>query len=197
MVVPPLHSILGSRTPAPLTEIKAARRRGRSLDLSQRRCKEKAMRTALIFGAALALASSLAIAQGYGPGYGQGRSMMGEGTMGGGMMGYGQQGGVFAALGLSEEQHQKVLAIQEEHRNKNWVAMGEVRAEQYKLRSLYGADKVDADKVAEQQKKVDELRRQMLKSRVEAHNQMASVLTPEQRKLLRQHAPWWLSDDAG
>jgi len=26
---------------------------------------------------------------------------------------------------------------------------------------------------------------------------MASVLTPEQRKLLRQHAPWWLSDDAG
>ena len=159
------------------------------------------MRTALIFGAALALASSLATAQGYGPGYGQGRGMMGEGTMGGGMMGrgmmgYGQQGGVFAALGLSEEQHQKVLAIQEEHRNKNWAAMGEVRAEQYKLRSLYGADKVDADKVAEQQKKVDELRRQMLKSRVEAHNQMASVLTPEQRKLLRQHAPWWLSDDA-
>ena len=160
------------------------------------------MRTALIFGAALALASSLATAQGYGPGYGQGRGMMGEGTMGGGMMGrgmmgYGQQGGVFAALGLSEEQHQKVLAIQEEHRNKNWAAMGEVRAEQYKLRSLYGADKVDADKVAEQQKKVDELRRALLKSRVEAHNQMAAVLTPEQRKLLRQQAPWWLSDDAG
>ena len=160
------------------------------------------MRTALIFGAALALASSLATAQGYGPGYGQGRGMMGEGTMGGGMMGrgmmgYGQQGGVFAALGLSEEQHQKVLAIQEEHRNKNWAAMGEVRAEQYKLRNLYGADKVDADKVAEQQKKVDELRRQVLKSRVEAHNQMAAVLTPEQRRLLRQQAPWWLSDDAG
>ena len=160
------------------------------------------MRTALIFGAALALASSLATAQGYGPGYGQGRGMMGEGTMGGGMMGrgmmgYGQQGGVFAALGLSEEQHQKVLAIQEEHRNKNWAAMGEVRTEQYKLRSLYGAEKVDADKVAEQQKKVDELRRALLKSRVEAHNQMAAVLTPEQRKLLRQQAPWWLSDDAG
>ena len=152
------------------------------------------MRTALIFGAALALASSLATAQGYGPGYGQGRGMMGEGTMGGGMMGrgmmgYGQQGGVFAALGLSEEQHQKVLAIQEEHRNKNWAAMGEVRAEQYKLRSLYSAEKIDADKVTEQQKKVDELRRQLLKSRVEAHNQVAAILTPEQRKLLRQHAP--------
>ena len=160
------------------------------------------MRTALIFGAALALASSLATGQGYGEGHGQGRGMraqgmMGEGMMGGGMMGYGQQGGVFAALNLSDEQRQKVLAIQEEHRKKNWAAMGEVRAEQYKLRSLYGAEKVDADKVAEQQKKVDELRRALLKSRVEAHNQMAAVLTPEQRKLLRQQAPWWLSDDAG
>jgi len=159
------------------------------------------MRTALILGAALALASSLATGQGYGEGHGQGygpgRNMMGEGMMGGGMMGYGQQGGVFAALNLSDEQRQKVLALQEEHRKKNWAAMGEVRAEQYKLRSLYGAEKVDADKVAEQQKKVDELRRALLKSRVEAHNQMAAVLTPEQRKLLRQQAPWWLSDDAG
>jgi Spy/CpxP family protein refolding chaperone len=163
------------------------------------------MRTALTFGAALALASSLATGQGYGeghgqgygPGYGPGRGMMGEGMMGGGMMGYGQQGGVFAALNLTDEQRQKVLALQEEHRTKNWAAMGEVRAEQFKLRSLYGADKVDADKVAEQQKKVDELRRALLKSRVEAHNQMAAVLTPEQRKLLRQQAPWWLSDDAG
>ena len=159
------------------------------------------MRTALIFGAALALASSLATGQGYGEGHGQGygpgRNMMGEGMMGGGMMGYGQQGGVFAALNLSDEQRQKVLALQEEHRKKNWAAMGEVRAEQYKLRSLYGAEKVDADKVAEQQKKVDELRRALLKSRVEAHNQMAAVLTPEQRKLLRQQAPWWLPDDAG
>jgi Spy/CpxP family protein refolding chaperone len=42
---------------------------------------------------------------------------------------------------------------------------------------------------------VDELRRQMLKSRVEAHNQMAAILTPEQRKELRARAPWWLSDD--
>jgi Spy/CpxP family protein refolding chaperone len=126
---------------------------------------------------------------GYGPG------MMGGGY-GPGMMGYGQQGGgVFAGINLNDEQRQKVLAIQEEHRQKNWAAMGEVRAEQYKLRGLYGTEKVDADKVAEQQKKVDELRRQMLKSRVEAHNQMAAILTPEQRKELRARAPWWLSDD--
>jgi len=150
------------------------------------------MRKTLVLGAALALASSLAAAQGHGQDHGvMGEGMMGRGMMDGGMRGSGQQGGMFAALNLTDEQRQKVLAIQEEHRKKNWAAMGEVRAEQHKLRSLYGAEKLDADKLAEQQKKVDELRRQLLKSRVEAHNQMSALLTPEQRKLLRQHAPWW------
>ena len=57
-----------------------------------------------------------------------------------------------------------------------------------------GAERLDADKIAEQQKKVDELRRQMLKSRVEAHNQIAALLTPEQRKELRERAPRWMMD---
>jgi Spy/CpxP family protein refolding chaperone len=96
------------------------------------------MRKTLILGAALALASSLAAAQG----------MMGGGMMGGGMMGsgqhcaMGQHGEMFGGLNLTDEQRQKVLAIQEEHRKK-----------------------------------------------------MSAVLTPEQRKLLRQHGPWWLRDD--
>ena len=158
------------------------------------------MRTALTLAGALALASTLAGAQG--PGYGQGRAMMGNGMMGQEMMGQGmmgrgmgaQQGGVLAALNLSDAQREKVLAIQEEHRKKNWAAMGEVRAEQYKLRSLYGAERLDADKIAGQQQKVDELRRQMLKSRVEAHNQIAALLTPEQRKELRERAPGWMMD---
>ena len=148
------------------------------------------MRTALILAGALALASTLAGAQG--PGYGHGRAMMGDGMMGPGMGA--QQGGVLAALNLSDAQREKVLAIQEEHRKKNWVAMGEVRAEQYKLRSLYGAERLDADKIAGQQQKVDELRRQMLKSRVEAHNQIAALLTPEQRKELRERTPGWMMD---
>ena len=147
------------------------------------------MKRSLILGAALAAAATMAFAQGpgsgpgYGPGYGQGRGMMGGQGMGGG---YG-----LAALNLTDEQRDKVFAIQEEHRKKNWAAMGEVRSEQFKLRSLYRGDQLDADKIAEQQKKVDALRQQMLRSRVEAHNQIAAVLTPEQRKQLRQYAPWW------
>jgi len=151
-------------------------------------------------GAALALASSLACAQGqgYGPGYGQGRGMMSGPGMGGygpGMMGGYGAGGMFAALNLSDEQREKISAIQEAQRQKNWATMGEVRSEQFKLRGMYGTEKLDADKLVAQQKKVDELRQQMLKSRVEAHNQIAAVLTPEQRKQLRQFAPGWLTEE--
>jgi Spy/CpxP family protein refolding chaperone len=165
------------------------------------------MNRTLVIGAALAMASTLALAQGHGMmmGQGHGHGMMGpggHGMMGQGMMGPGQGmmagqggGGMLAALDLSEDQSRKIAAIQESHRQKNWATMGAVRAEQFKLRNLYGAETLDPDKIAEQQKKVDELRRQMIKSRVETHNQIAAVLTPEQRKQLRQLAPGWLGEE--
>jgi Spy/CpxP family protein refolding chaperone len=162
--------------------------------------KEKLMKRLLMVGAALAAAASFALAQGpgygYGPGYGPGygRGMMGGGY-GPGMMGGGPgAGGALAALNLTDEQREKVFAIQEENRKKNWAVMGEMRSEQFKLRNMVHGEKLDPDKIAEQQKKVDALRQQMLKSRVEAHNQIAAVLTPEQRKQLRQYSPWWFGD---
>ena len=141
---------------------------------------------------------------GYGPGYGPGPGMGGYGYgpgmggpgYGGGGRGFGPGGGL-AALNLSSEQRDKIAAIQEENRRKNWDAMGQVRTEQFKLRQMYNAEKIDSNAVAEQQKKVDELRRQMLKSRVDAHNQVSAILTPEQRKQFRQFGPWWLGDEQG
>jgi Spy/CpxP family protein refolding chaperone len=123
---------------------------------------------------------------GYGPG------MMGGGY-GPGMMQGG--GGLFGLSNLSDEQRDKIVAIQEESRRKNWDIMGQMRTEQFKLRGMYYGDKVDANAIVEQQKKVDELRRQMIKSHVDARNQIAALLTPEQRKQLRQLGPWWLSQD--
>jgi Spy/CpxP family protein refolding chaperone len=146
--------------------------------------------------AALALAGavSAALAQGpgsggpgYGPGYGSG--MMGGYGYGPGMMG--GNGGGLASLGLSAEQREKIAVVQEENRKANWSAMGQMRSEQFKLRQMYNADKVDSAAVADQQKKVDELRRQMLKSHVEARNQINAILTPEQRKQFRQYRPSW------
>lgn len=124
---------------------------------------------------------------GYGPGYG-------PGMRGGGGPGYGPGASALEALNLSDEQRDKIQLIQEENRQKNWAAMGQVRTEMFALRRMYSADKVDANAVAEQQKKVDELRRQMLKSRLESRNQVEAVLTPEQRKQFRQYRPWWMHE---
>lgn len=166
--------------------------------------------------AALMAGSALAQGPGYGygpgPGYGPGygRGMLGEGygpgMMGRGYGGYGpgmgpgagyDRGGGLASLNLSDEQRDKIFAIQEENRAKNWGTMGKLRSETFKLRGMYNADKLDANALADQQKKVDELRREMLKSRVETHKQVEGVLTPEQRKQWRQSGPWWSEPDEG
>ena len=157
------------------------------------------MRKTLI-ACALALATTAVFAQGYGRGpggYGSGPGMMGGGGgWGPGMMGPGTGPGAgLAALNLSDEQREKVSAIREETRKKNWATMGEVRSEQFKLRGMYSAERLDPDKIAEQQKKVDELRRQMLKSRVDTHNKVMAVLTPEQRKQAREFGPWWATEE--
>jgi len=140
---------------------------------------------------------------GSGPGYGYGPGMMGgygPGMMGGygGMTagygpgwargGYGPGG--FAALNLSDEQREKIAKIQEENRSKNWNTMGQMRGEMFKLRQMYFGDKLDSNAISEQQRKVDELRVQMVKSRVEARNQVSAVLTPEQRQQFRSFGPW-------
>jgi len=74
--------------------------------------------------------------------------------------------------------------------------MTQMRTEQYKLQKMYNADRPDPKAVGEQQKKVDELRRQMIQSRVETRNQIEAILTPEQKKQLRQYGPWWMQGEA-
>ena len=134
----------------------------------------------ILMATALALAPALAVAQG----------MMGYG---GGMgMGYGRGG--LASLNLSDAQAEKIFAIQDAQHQKNWPAMSKMRSEMFKLRRMYYDEKADPKAVAEQQKKVDELRRTMLQSRLEARKQIEAVLTDEQRKQLRQFGPWWLED---
>lgn len=153
--------------------------------------------TAGLVALGLAGAVAAAFAQGPGPGYGPGYGPgMGGGPGYGGGRGFGQGGGL-AALNLSSEQREKIATIQEENRKANWNAMGQLRSEQFKLRQMYNADKIDSAAVSEQQKKVDELRRQMLKSRLDAHNQVSAILTPEQRKQFRQLGPWWSREEEG
>jgi len=165
----------------------------------------KSLIASLLATGAFAATSFAQGGPGYGPGYGPGMmgpgygaGMMGPGygpgMMGGGPgRGYGP-GGMPGALNLTDEQRAKIEAIREDGRQKNWAAMGQMRSEMFKLRTLYSADTLDANAIVEQQKKVDELRRQLLKSRIESRSQIEAVLTPEQRKQFRQMRPRGMQD---
>lgn len=144
---------------------------------------------------------------GYDGGYGYGAGMMrgdgaGPGWGGPGMMrghgagpGWGRGSwGALGELGLSADQEQKIAAVREDMRRKTWETMGELRGEQFKLHSLFRADKPDPDAIAAQQKRVDDLRLTMVKAHVEAGNQMRAVLTTEQRERLREYRSRWWDD---
>lgn len=154
----------------------------------------------LLVTSALALTASLAAAQGYGPGYGPGM-MGGYGQgygpgYGRGMMGYGPGGGgLFARLNLTDEQQDKIFAIQEQNHSKNFGTMSKMRAEGYKLQRMLNAENPDSKAIVEQQKKVDDLRREMLASRLESRKEIEKVLTPEQRKQFRHFGPWWVREE--
>ena len=142
-----------------------------------------------ILVAALALAAGSAMAQGYGYGPGYGHGMRGGGWGWAGEEGYGPGPGYGRGMGygpgmgygrgyganLTDEQRTKIAALQEQHRAKNWQAMGTLRTEQFKLREMYAA-KADAKAIAEQQKKVDGLREQLFKQRNAMHREIDAVL---------------------
>jgi Spy/CpxP family protein refolding chaperone len=89
------------------------------------------------------------------------------------------------ALGLSEDQRAKVRQIMEDTRRKNWDALGQIQTERFKLREMVRGDKVDPSAAVEQKRKVDDLKRQVMKARLEARNQVLALLTPEQREKAR------------
>ena len=161
------------------------------------------MKRTLALGAALALTTSLALAQGYGPGmmgqgtmgYGPGPGMTGSGTYGmyggGMMMGPGMMGGpMMASLKLTDQQEDKLFALHEQMRAKNFATMGKVHAEQFKMYRLMKGENVDSKAVVEQQKKVDDARREMFATHLEMRKQVEAILTPEQRKQFNQYGPW-------
>ena len=165
--------------------------------------------------AALALATPLAGAQGPGYGYGPGMNggygggygpgMMGGGGYGPGMMGGGSgpgmrgggHGGRRSDGGAQSDPRPAGQALrapagepQEELGHDELDARRDVQAA-----ADVQAETPDSKGLLEQQKKVDDLRREMLASRLEMRKEMDKVLTPEQKKQLRQLGPWWMRED--
>jgi len=155
----------------------------------------------IIAASSLGVIANLAVAQsdaqyGMGPGmmggYGMGPGMMGGYGMGPGMMGgYGMGPGMmglgnYRGLDLSADQKSKISQIQQEVRKKHWALMGQMMDAQYKLQELYDADKQDSAAINKQYKEIEDLRRQMVDSSVDAHNRINGMLTKEQREKLEE-----------
>ena len=153
----------------------------------------------LILITTVGLASALALAHGGGGkyrSYGMGPGMMGMGHMGmmGGMGHMGMMGdpGMMGGMGplhmldLSDEQWAKIRTIQAGVRKQHWQAMGKIMDESSVLQELFAVDKPDSKKIGAVYDKIFALRRQMIESGIEAHNQIEAVLTKEQHEQLEQ-----------
>lgn len=122
--------------------------------------------------------------EGCGPGYGMGPGMMGGYSPGHGMEhGY----GAFRGLNLSDDQKSRIAKIRKAARTKHLTLMNEMMDAQDKLQELYDAEKQDSAAINKQYKVIEDLRRQMVDSSVETHNQISDILTKEQRDKLREN----------
>lgn len=123
---------------------------------------------------------------GWGPG---GRNW--DGHMGPGMMGgYGPYGGI-GGIDLTDSQRQQVRKIEDETRRKNWELMGRMQDEMARQRDAWEGSKVDRAAVTASNKRMFELRQQMLENRLDAQDKIEGVLTPEQRAQLEKRSRAW------
>jgi Spy/CpxP family protein refolding chaperone len=151
-----------------------------------------------------------------GPGYGYGgRPEMGPGMMGGGhpmgpgmMGGYRDHGmgpgammggyglGAINRLDLGDDQRRKLAAIEDDLRRKNWDLMGKMQDEMSKLRdAAWSADGRDRNAILAANKRMSDLRQQMLENRLDAQDKAEALLTAPQKEQLRQFRRWRYADD--
>jgi Spy/CpxP family protein refolding chaperone len=88
-------------------------------------------------------------------------------------------------LKLSDAQREKIYATQREMRKKQWELMEQMHSMMEKAYPLMNADKRDTQAILAAFEPMFKLRRQMLEIQIDTANRIDSVLTPEQRKVLK------------
>ncbi len=115
---------------------------------------------------------------------------MGPGARRGAGPGYGMGAGyAFEGLDLTADQRSKLREIQKGVRTRHWGLMARMMEARFKLDELYDADVLDKSAIDAQYKEMDDARRQMIDSSIDARNQMRELLTKEQRDRLGQVGP--------
>ena len=135
-----------------------------------------------------------------GPGMGYGMMGQGMGMMGGGLgygHGYGMGHGMGYGMGmmgpgyglpvsdLTEAQQEKIAGLQRGMRKDQYERMGDMMDAMEAMHAEMLKAQPDPEAVAKAYDKVSAVRREMLKARVRAHNELRGVLTDEQREQLR------------
>jgi len=116
-------------------------------------------------------------------GRGMGPAMMMDGM---GMMGFGL--GAIGRLDLNDSQRRQVQKFDDELRRKNWDLMGKMHDEMSRMRDAMWTDKRDRAAILAANKRMSELRQQMLENMLDAADKAEAVLTPQQREQLRRYA---------
>jgi len=138
--------------------------------------------------------------QGYGMGHGHGYGMMTgrarHGSMGRGYAGttgpmYGKMmyGRIIMALkgmDLTPEQRSKTAAIRSEYRKKAIKAAADAKIAHMELHEMLATDPVNMEKVRAKVNELGKKKSDMMLSGIKALEDMKKVLTPEQRKSLRE-----------
>lgn len=116
---------------------------------------------------------------------------MGPGTM---MGGYGL--GAINRLDLGDDQRRKLAAIEDDLRRKNWDLMGKMQDEMSKLRdAAWSADGRDRNAILAANRRMSDLRQQMLENRLDAQDRAEALLTAPQKEQLRQLRRWRYGGD--
>lgn len=141
---------------------------------------------------ALLSSGATAYAHGYGGmmgGYGPCQNGMEMGMMGPDMggPGYGQGYGSnpMAMMNLSDDQRQKLFAIQQEARNEQWKRMGEMQEAMAALQQEMAKESPNPDTVSKAYERVSAIRGEMMRHGLETRQQMMQTLNKEQRQQFR------------
>jgi len=132
---------------------------------------------------------------GMGPGMmgGQGGYGMGPGMMGGYGMGPGMMGGFglgpIQQLNLNDDQRKQLTKVEDDLRKKNWDLMGKMHDEMAKMRDgAWASEKRDRNAILAANKRMSELRQQMLENGLDAQDKAEALLTPQQKEQVKKLA---------
>lgn len=92
-----------------------------------------------------------------------------------------------AGLNLTDTQRDQIRALREQHRTLMRGQMQQLRDVRQALRSETFADSPDQDKIQSLKQQVATLSQQIEARRLDLQQQIAQILTPEQRQYLREH----------